>query len=190
MGRSRNFHSKKNRVTRKKGGVTFKTSTYRDIPNSSAIALHKQYSKIQGLSLKKRRKYVNDVSLIAPPHATNKQKNASFSRSNTALTLGKRYAPLNEAYRLRKLLTNQLHALESMEKTLEKKHYKDEDDKTERSEIKSNINEIKYQLLAKPPHSVNIDEQDTSIYNKNRYISTAKRIQSLRETMRNKLKKF
>ena len=94
------------------------------------------------------------------------------------MTLGKRYAPLKEADKLRKLLTKQLHVLESMEKTPEQKENKDE---TELLEIKSNINKIKNQLLAKTPHSVNMDEQDTSIYNKKRYMSTGQLIRSLRK---------
>jgi len=84
--------------------------------------------------------------------------------------------PLKEADKLRKLLTKQLHVLESMEKTPEQKENKDE---TELLEIKSNINKIKNQLLAKTPHSVNMDEQDTSIYNMNRYRSTEKLIRYL-----------
>ena len=180
MGRTRNFHSKKTRATRKKGGVI---PTSRTISSASAIASYKKYRDKLGTSLKKRRKHVNDVSLIASPHATDKQKNASSSRSNTALRLGKMYALLNEASTSRKLLTKQLHALESMEKTPEQKHDKDE---TELLEIKSNINKIKNQLLAKTTHSVNMDEQDTTIHNMNRYRSTEKLIQSLRNKYQKK----
>jgi hypothetical protein len=79
MGRSRNFHSKKTRATRKKGGVTFKTptsrTTYSTRYSDSASASYKKYrDKLGTSSLKKRRKHVNDVSLIASPHATDKQK--------------------------------------------------------------------------------------------------------------------
>jgi hypothetical protein len=180
MGRSRNFHSKKTRATRKKGGVTFKTPTSRTISSASAIASYKKYRDKLGTSLKKRRNHVNDVSLIASPHATNKQKNASLSRSNTALTLGNRYAPLKEADKLRKLLTKQLHVLESMEKTPEQKHDKDE---TELSDIESTIYQNN-RLLKNPPGHVDIAEPDTTIHNKKRYMSTGQLIRSLRKNIR------
>jgi hypothetical protein len=184
MGRSRNFHSKKTRATRKKSGVTFKTHTYPAIP-TNASALYKQYRDIHALSSsKRRRKYVNDVPLTASPDATDKQKNASLSRSNTALRLGKRYAPLNEADTLRKLLTKQLHVLELMKKGIEQKENKD-DDETELSDIESTIYQNN-RLLKNPPGHVDIAEPDTTIHNVNRYRSTEKLIQSLRNKYQKK----
>ena len=57
MGRSRNFHSKKTRVTRKKSGVI---PTYSTRYSDSASALYKQYrDKLGTSSSKRRRKYVN-----------------------------------------------------------------------------------------------------------------------------------
>ena len=190
MGRSRNFHSKKTRATRKKGGVTFKTrtsrTTYSTRYSDSASASYKKYRDKLGTSSSKRRKYVNDVLLTASPDATDKQKNASLSRSNTALTLGKRYAPLKEADKLRKLLTKQLHVLESMKKGIEQKENKDKDDKTELLYINRTIDENNPQLLAKTPHSVNMAEQDTTIHNMNRDMSTRQLIQSLRNKYQKK----
>ena len=90
---------------------------------------------------------MNDVPLTAPPDATDKQKNASLSRSNTALRLGKRYAPLKEADKLRKLLTKQLHVLESMKKGIEQKHDKD-DDETDLSEIETTIYQTKQRNIS------------------------------------------
>jgi len=178
MGRSRNFHSKKTRVTRKKGGVI---PTYSTRYSASASALYKQYrDKLGTSSSKRRRKYVNDVPLTAPPRATNKQKNASLSRSNTALRLGKRYALLKEADTLRKLLTKQLHVLESMKKGIEQKENKDEHDKPYLLEIETTIYQTK-QLLKKPPGHVDIAEPDTTIHNMNSYMSTGQLIRSLRK---------
>jgi hypothetical protein len=177
MGRSRNFHSKKTRATRKKSGVI---STYSTISSANASALHKQYRYIHALSSSKGRKYVNDVLLTASPDATNEQKNASLSRTNTALTLGKRYAPLKEAYKLHKLLTKQLDVLELMKKRIKQKHDKDDHDTTELSEIETTIYQIK-RLLKKPPGRLDMAEPDTTIHNMNRHMSTRELIRSLRK---------
>ena len=186
MCRSRNFHSKKTRVTRKKGGVKFKTTTPRPTSSASAIASYKKY-RDNSLSLSNKRKnYVNDVPLTASRNATEKENKASLSRSSTALSLGERYAPLNEAYTLRKILKKQLHALESMKEELEQKNNKDEDDNTNLLEIKSIINENKYLLRPKTPYSVNVAEADTTSSNINRYMSTAKLVKSLLKKIRKK----
>ena len=94
------------------------------------------------------------------------------------MRLGKRYAPLNEADTLRKLLTKQLHVLESMKKGIEQKEDKD-DDKTELLYINRAIDENKPLLL--PKTLDNIAEPDTTIHNVNRYRSTRELIRSLRK---------
>jgi phenylalanyl-tRNA synthetase alpha subunit len=96
------------------------------------------------------------------------------------------YALLNEASTSRKLLTKQLHALESMKKGIEQKHDKDDHDKTELSEIETTIYQNK-RLLKNPPDHVDMAEQDTTIHNMNRYMSTKKLIQSLRNKYQKKL---